>query len=313
MVLGQEEFSFPTVLPMAVNVVVLGDFLAPLMLTGLQGLQWQAWLNGELLGLPLVTCQEGFFLQVQVWCGPTLMQNMMVAAPLIVGTLHLDMDAMPDTSLVRVHYIHTRRQYPHIVTCAHGYMHADNDGDLCIGRIAQTLWGPAIWWGFKWSRFILLSHGMLRSSLQTKRRWSWSMKMVRFNLMQLYCSDCIFPPFLGEGAIYCPRRLRKRELIAQLGLQIPCAVNGSACMCYVNSVELTNAGESEVEDGDFIWCLHASPDMGREIEILSVASPSLASVEEDVGPAMPETGSTAGTYRVCALLPACIKNNAKCI
>ena len=28
-VLGQEEFSFPTVLPMAVNVVVLGDFLAP--------------------------------------------------------------------------------------------------------------------------------------------------------------------------------------------------------------------------------------------------------------------------------------------
>ena len=25
----------------------------------------------------------GFFLQVQVWCGPTLMQNMMVAAPLI--------------------------------------------------------------------------------------------------------------------------------------------------------------------------------------------------------------------------------------
>ena len=101
-VLGQEEFSFPTVLPMAVNVVVVGDFLAPLLLTGLQGLHWQAWLNGELLGLPLVTCREGFFIQVQVWCGPTLMQNMMVAAPLIVGTLHLDMDAMPDTSLVRV-------------------------------------------------------------------------------------------------------------------------------------------------------------------------------------------------------------------
>ena len=30
------------------------------------------------------------------------MQNMMIAAPLIVSTLHLDMDAMPDTSLVRV-------------------------------------------------------------------------------------------------------------------------------------------------------------------------------------------------------------------
>ena len=61
-VLGQEEFSFPTILPMAVNVVVLGDFLAPLLLTGLQGLQWQAWLNGELFGLPLVSCQESFFI-----------------------------------------------------------------------------------------------------------------------------------------------------------------------------------------------------------------------------------------------------------
>ena len=100
--MGTEEFSFPTVLPIAVNVVVLGDFLAPLLLTGLQGLQWQAWLNGELLGLPLVTCQEGFFMQVHVWCGPTLMQNLMVAAPLIVDTLHIDTDVMPDTSLARV-------------------------------------------------------------------------------------------------------------------------------------------------------------------------------------------------------------------
>ena len=67
-VLGQEEISFPTVLPTAVNVVSLGEFLAPWLLTGLEGLQWQAWINGELLGLALSACQEGFFLQVQVWC-----------------------------------------------------------------------------------------------------------------------------------------------------------------------------------------------------------------------------------------------------
>ena len=101
-VLGQEEFSFPTVLCMAVNVVSLGDFVASLLLTGLPGLQWQVWLNGNLLDLALVACHEGFFLQVQAWCGPTLMQNMLVAAPLIAGTLHIDMDAMPDMSLVRV-------------------------------------------------------------------------------------------------------------------------------------------------------------------------------------------------------------------
>ena len=43
MVLGQEEFSFPSVLPMAVNVVSLGDFLAPLLLTGLQGSMATSW------------------------------------------------------------------------------------------------------------------------------------------------------------------------------------------------------------------------------------------------------------------------------
>ena len=69
-----------------------------------------------------------------------------IAAALIVGALHVDMDAMPDASLVRVTTYITWRQYSHIVTCAHGYMHADNDGDLCVGRIAQTLWGPAIGW-----------------------------------------------------------------------------------------------------------------------------------------------------------------------
>ena len=78
-VLGQEEFSFPTVLPVAVNVVSLGEF--------------RSLVTYRLVGLALVACQEGFL---------TLMQNMVVAAPLLNGTLHFDMDAITDTSLVRV-------------------------------------------------------------------------------------------------------------------------------------------------------------------------------------------------------------------
>ena len=58
--------------------------------------------HSDLVGLTLVACQEGFFLQVQVWSGPTLMQNMVVAALLLNGTLHFDMDAITDTSLVRI-------------------------------------------------------------------------------------------------------------------------------------------------------------------------------------------------------------------
>ena len=45
-VLRQEEFSFPTVLSVAVNVVSLGEFLASWFL-GLPDLQWQAWISGD--------------------------------------------------------------------------------------------------------------------------------------------------------------------------------------------------------------------------------------------------------------------------
>eukprot|EP00434_Breviolum_minutum_P046393 symbB.v1.2.041923.t1/scaffold8872.1/size6059/1 len=92
------------------------------------------------------------------------------------------------------------------------------------------------------------------------------------------------PPYCGEGAIYCPRRLRKRDLVAQLGLQMSSESTGWDCMCYVNSVELTNGADTDVEDGDVIWCLRASPDMGHEIEVLSVGSPTEASEEDVAGP-----------------------------
>jgi len=70
-------------------------------------------------------------------------------------------------------------------------------------------------------------------------------------------------------------------LLAQLGLSISSEVTGSDCMCYVNSAELTNGADTTVEDGDVIWCLRASPDMGHEIETLSIGSHSDAS-EVDV-------------------------------
>ena len=89
------------------------------------------------------------------------------------------------------------------------------------------------------------------------------------------------PPYRGEGAIYCPRILRKRDLLAQLGISISSERTGSDWMCYVNSAELTNGADTEVEDGDVIWCLRASPDMGHEIETLSIGSHSDAS-EVDV-------------------------------
>ena len=52
----------------------------------------------------------------------------------------------------------------------------------------------------------------------------------------------------------------------------------------INKRRCTNGADAEVEDGDVIWCLRASPDMGHEIEILSVGSPSDASEAEGAAP-----------------------------
>ena len=282
-VLGQEEFSFPTVLPITVNVVLLGEFLAPFLHTGLPGLQWQAWINGELLGLALVACQEGFFLQVQVWCGPTLMQNMVVAAPLLTGTLHFDMEAMTDTSLVRVtiyipggntlissRVLSVTCLRTMLETCALGELRSRFSDLREVGfRVIPV--HPAVTWN---APILTLN----------KEKMVLIYEDVVLQLDAVVFLRLHLPPFYGEGAIYCPRRLRKRDLVAQLGLQIPCERTGSECMCYVNSVELTNGADAEVEDGDVIWCLRASPDMGHEIEILSVGSPSDASEAEVAAP-----------------------------
>ena len=104
------------------------------------------------------------------------------------------------------------------------------------------------------------------------------------------------PPYHGEGAIYCPRKLRKHELVAQLGLQMSGERMGCDCMCYVNNAELMNGVDTDVEDGDVIWCLRASPDMGHEIEILSVGSPSDASEEEVAGPFYTQAGGTTSMH-----------------
>ena len=285
MVFGQDEFSFPTILPPAINMVVLGDFLAPLLPLGLQGLQWQAWLNGELLTLSLVMCPEGFFLQVQVWCSPWMMQNMVAAAPLITTALHVDQDVMPDTSLVRVTtyipggdtLVSSRLL---TVTCMGTVMETFLLGEL-RRRLADLR--PV---GFH----ILPVHPA--ASWNDPRVTMGKEKMVLVYEDATLQTDAVvflrlqLPPFFGEGAIYCPRSIRKRDLIAQLGLQTPCGGDGEECMCYVNGLELSSF-DREVDDGGFIWCLHSSPDMGREIEILSVASPSHGSVEEDTGPTLP--------------------------
>ena len=67
-------------------------------------------------------------------------------------------------------------------------------------------------------------------------------------------------------------------------------------------LELMNGVDTEVEDGDVIWCLRASPDMGHEIEILSVGSPLM--LQRRKWPAL---------FIPKLALPACIESGCHCL
>ena len=175
-----------------------------------------------------------------MWCGLTLMQNMGVAAPLITGTLHFDLDAMIDTSLVRVTtYIPggntlTSSRVLSVIclrtmkeTCTLGELRSRFRDLREVGfRVIPV--HPVVTWHaptltLNKERMVLLYEDVV-------------LRLDAVVLLRLH-----LPPYRGEGAIYCPRILRKRDLLAQLGISISSERTGSDCMCYVNRLVGSNA------------------------------------------------------------------------
>ena len=90
LVLGSLDLSFPCVLPQMINFPVLQAFLSPLLPHGLSCLSLQMWHNGAAVDYQLVSCFNGFFIQVVVEVNNILMENTRLAAPLIIPQLHID-------------------------------------------------------------------------------------------------------------------------------------------------------------------------------------------------------------------------------
>ena len=90
LVLGSLDLSFPCVLPQMINFPVLQAFLSPLLPHGLSCLSLQMWHNGAAVDYQLVSCFNGFFIQVVVEVNNILMENIRLAAPLIIPQLHID-------------------------------------------------------------------------------------------------------------------------------------------------------------------------------------------------------------------------------
>ena len=61
-----------------------------------------AWHNGEALDYNLVNCFDGFFVQINVACGRTLLDNLVAAAPIVSLGMHQEVFVLPDPLLVQV-------------------------------------------------------------------------------------------------------------------------------------------------------------------------------------------------------------------
>ena len=96
------DLSFPCVLPQMINFPVLQAFLSPLLPQGLSCLSLQMWHNGAAVDYQLVSCFNGFFIQITVEVNSILMENIRLAAPLIIPQLHIDQMVLTDPQLLQV-------------------------------------------------------------------------------------------------------------------------------------------------------------------------------------------------------------------
>ena len=114
LVLGSLDLSFPCVLPQMINFPVLQAFLSPLLPHGLSCLSLQMWHNGAAVDYQLVSCFNGFFIQVVVEVNNILMENTRLAAPLIIPQLHIDQMVLTVFFLLYAAWVRSRAERPSV-------------------------------------------------------------------------------------------------------------------------------------------------------------------------------------------------------
>ena len=267
LVLGDREFSFPTILPQAINLPLVRSFLAPLVPDGLSCVLVNAWHNGMALDSSLVRCFDGFLVQITVACGRTLLDNLLAAAPTVSLRMHQEVFGLPDPLLVQAVFV------PGDTLMSSRAMTAIAGRDVIVTTLQAELR----------RRFLDMEHvGFEILAVHQSVKWHDPVysphkdrAVVVYTYDYLRRDASVFlrlslPPYRDEGAIYCPCRLTKRLLVLQLGLQLVCGVDGDNCFCSLNDAELTS-DEAAVEDAAFLSCWMFPVEIGEAIETLTVA------------------------------------------
>ena len=208
----------------------------------------KTWHNGAAVDYQLVSCFNGFFIQVVVEVNNILMENIRLAAPLIIPQLHIDQMVLTDPQLLQVTAFvpggdtlissrsltmtEKRNRVFTILDSGLRQRFADmrNVGFLLLTAHPSSKWTDPAFSPQKEKVVVVYSDDVLQGSASV---------LLRLSL----------PPHDAEGAIYVRRRLRLR-----LGISLLCGDAGAECLCYVNGMELSNDREMAVDDAAFIHC-----------------------------------------------------------
>ena len=252
-----------------INFPVLQAFLAPLLPQGLPCLSLHMWHNGAAVDYQLVNCFNGFFVQVTVDVNSILMDNIWLAAPLIIPQLHIDQVVLTDPQLLQVTAFvpggdtlissrsltmtEKRNRVFTILdsTLRQRFTDMRNVGFLLLTAHPSSKWMDPAFSPQKEKVVVVYSDEVLQGSASV---------LLRLSL----------PPHDAEGAIYVRRRLRLRYLIRQLGISLLCGAGGDECLCYVNGMELSNDREMAVDDAAFIQCWGLPVADSEEADLITI-------------------------------------------
>ena len=229
------------------------------------------WHNGAAVDYQLVNCFNGFFVQVTVDVNSILMDNIWLAAPLIIPQLHIDQVVLTDPQLLQVTafvpggdtlissrsltMIEKRNRVFTILDSTprqrQRFTDMRNVGFLLLTAHPSSKWMDPAFSPQNEKVVVVYSDEVLQGSASV---------LLRLSL----------PPHDAEGAIYVRRRLRLRYLIRQLGISPLCGDVGDECLCYVNGMELTNDREMAVDDAAFIHCWGLPLADSEEAELVTI-------------------------------------------
>ena len=198
-----------------------------------------------------------------------LMENIRLAAPLIIRHLHIDQMVLTDPQLLQV------------TDFVPG-------GDTLISSRSLTMTE-------KRNRVFTILDSMLRQRFTDMRNVGFllltahpsskwmdpAFSLQKEKVVVVYSDEVLqgsasvllrlsLPPHDAEGAIYVRRRLRLRYLIRQLGISLLCGDVGAECLCYVNGMELSNDREMAVDDAAFIHCWGLPAADSEEADLITI-------------------------------------------